>query len=561
MNGRSMPEVLKLAEAEMDRQQYEQVVSLLAPFTNPGTPRLLRVHAQALCRLGRPLEGVDALMKALALKIDDADTHLQLGFALETLQMPGEAAECFRTVVALRPDDLIGLAYLAHGERRGVRWENAEANNADLLRALRAKPDDTEDEFGVPFALVGQPHHPSDMLKAARLSTRYLTRRAVAMPPRQARARKKLRIGYLSADFHSHATVALMVEVLESRDRERFEVLLFSHGRKDDSPMRRRVEQACDRFIEVGELDLAGIARRVRAEEVDILVDLKGHTADSRSAALAFRPAPVQVAWLGFPGTCGADFIDYIIGDAIVTPLEDAPYYTEHIAQMPACYQPNDNSRERLAPPSRAELGLPDDALVLLSANQVYKLSPALFDIWMEILRRVPQAVLWQLTGGEQADARLREQARLRGVDPARLIFAPQCDMPAHWRRIAAADFALDTWPCDGHTTTSDCLSAGVPVVTLRDQGFASRVAASILATAGLAELVCESADQYVELACAMATDPARLAALRAQLQTRPPALFDSQRFARELEALYQRMWERAVAGLPPAALPAQIIS
>ena len=542
----------------MERQRYDEAVALMAPHADAPSGRFQRSYAEALCRAGKPQKAVDALMKALALKAHDVDAYLQLAFTFQTLQMPVEAAECFRTVVALKPDSLMAQAYLAHGDQRCARWEHYDANLRDLLQVLRAKPEAADDEFGVPFALVGLPHEPADMLKVTRSSTRFLTRGIKPMQPAvraQARPKpQKLRIGYLSADFHAHATVALLVEVLESRDRERFEVLLFSHGPDDESPQRRRVMQACDRFIDVSHEDLSGVAARVREAGVDILVDLKGHTAGSRSAALAYRPAPMQVAWLGFPGTCGADFIDYIIGDPIVTPLDDAADYSEHIAQMPGCYQPNDSRRERLQPPSRASLGLPEDALVLLSANQVYKLSPALFDGWMEILRRVPTAVLWQLSGGTQADARLRAEARLRGVDEHRLVFAPKVDMPTHWQRLGAADLALDTWPCNGHTTTSDCLAAGVPVLTLKGRGFASRVAASILHSAGLDELVASDAGDYVEKACALLQDPARLGALR------PKDWIDARAFARELEGLYQRMWERAAAGLPPAALPARSV-
>jgi len=542
-----LKDLLRRALHEMGRGRYAEAVALLEPHAQVASNELQRYLGESLRRSGRVQDAIGPLMQALALKIDDVDAYLQLAFALQTLQMKTEAAECFRTVAALRPDSVMALAYQAHGDQQCARWQDFEENLRSLSTAIRAKPDDADDEFGVPFALATLPHEPADLLKVGRMSTRFLSRGIVPLPAVAAVARPKLRIGYLSSDFHAHATAALMVEVLEQRDHDRFEVLLFSHGPDDGSPLQRRIRAACERFIDVGGLDAAGIAARMRSEGVDIAVDLKGHTAGSRFTALAARPAPVQVAWLGFPGTCGADFIDYVIGDAIVTPLEDAPFYTERIAQLPRCYQPGDSTRQVAATP-RAELGLPDDAIVLLSANTVLKITPAVFDAWMTILHRLPRALLWQLSGGEQADARLRAEAEGRGIAPERLVFMPPVDMVAHWNRLAAADLALDTWPCNGHTTTSDALAAGVPVVTLRGDGFASRVAQSILSQAGLSELVCDSVEDYVEKACALAVS----AKPAVQPWINTPA------FARDLEALYLRMWTRAVAGEPPQALLAR---
>jgi predicted O-linked N-acetylglucosamine transferase (SPINDLY family) len=542
-----LPDLLRAALAEMTRGRYAEAVALLEPHAQVASNELQRYLGESLRRVGRVQDAIGPLMQALSLKIDDVDAYLQLAFALQSLQMKAEAAECFRTVAALQPGSVMAQAYQAHGDQQCARWQDFDANLQALHAALRAKPEDAGDEFGVPFALAALPHAPADLLKIGRLSTRFLSRGLRALPAVRAIAKPRLRIGYLSSDFHAHATAALMVEVLEHRDRARFEVLLFSHGPDDGSALQRRIRAACERVIDVGELDPMGIAARMRAEGVDIAVDLKGHTAGSRFTALAARPAPVQVAWLGFPGTCGADFIDYVVGDAIVTPLADAPVYAERIAQLPRCYQPGDATRT-IQPTPRAELGLPGDAIVLLSANAVYKITPPLFDAWMTILHRLPDALLWQLSGGEQADAQLRLEARQRGIAPERLVFMPPADMASHWNRLAAADVALDTWPCNGHTTTSDALAAGVPVVTLRGDGFASRVAESLLTQAGLSGLVCDSLAAYVEQVCALAAGP-------------KPAIrpwIDAAAFARDLEALYERMWARAVAGLPPAALPAQ---
>jgi predicted O-linked N-acetylglucosamine transferase (SPINDLY family) len=522
-------------------------------------------HGEALRVVGRAKEAVNVLMKALAVKIDDLNAHSELGFAFRALGMHTEAGECFRTVTALNPRSLVGHAYLSHWEQFSCRWSDFEANTRRLLEAVHASADAPTDsmEFSAPFVLVGLPHHPLDMLAAGRLSARFLSQRLQPLPPRPARASHpggRIRVGYLSSDFHTHATSMLLVEALESRDRERFEVVLFSHGQDDASPLRRRIEQACEKFVDVRTMTAHGTAQCIRQEGIDILVDLKGYTGDNRLAALALRPAPVQVTWLGFPGTTGAGFVDYFIGDPVVTPLEHAPWYSEKLAQMPVCYQPNDRHRVRPDPaPSRAAWGLPADALVLGSFNQPYKITPEVFDTWMDVMRRDERAVLWQLFGGEQARDNLCAEARKRSVDPARLVFAPAVKPDQHLQRIPAADIVLDTWPCNGHTTTSDALWAGVPVVTLQGLTFASRVAGSLLSAVGLDELVCRDPAQYAETVLALAADAPRRQALRTTLVAARDAssLFDAPRFARDLEALYLRMWERHRRGLAPEALVA----
>jgi len=566
----ALAQTLGRAQQAMLAQSFAQTLAILQSCRDPAAAASVqfhKLHGEALRRLSRPQDAITALMQALALRPDDCEAYLQLAFAFQSLQMPREAAECFQTIALLQPDSVMAQGYRAHGDQQAVQWQHYESNLRELLQALRKKPAEANDEFAVPFALIGLPHDPSDLLKAARLSSNFLCRGIRPLPPRQPAPRqdnKRLRVGYLSADFHAHATAALLVQVLESHDRNRFEILLFSHGPDDGSALRQRIGRACERFIDVSDGDLATLAQRIRQEEVDLLIDLKGHTANSRFAALAYRPAPVQAAWLGFPGSSGADFIDYIIGDPITTPLTDAQFYTEKIAQLPRCYQPNDGMRlcERTgAKIRRADLGLPEQALVLLSAHPVYKITPPLFASWMEILQRVPQAVLWQLSGGAAVDAQLRIQAQALGIAKERLIFAPKLDMQAHQERLAAADLALDSWPCNGHTTTSDALAAGTPVLTLQGPGFSNRVAASLLSNCGLSELICDNAQAYIDKACDLARQPELRAELRQRLLRQRDMLFDGRRFARELEALYLRMWEQALTGRAPAALPAQPFS
>jgi predicted O-linked N-acetylglucosamine transferase (SPINDLY family) len=555
---------LLAAQAAMDLNDPARALSLAQTLAAPlraGLPDLLKLMGSALNLLGRPQEAVEPLMQALALKLDDRDAYLELGFILYALQLHAEAAECFRTVCVLYPEHVGAQAYLLHLEQRACRWDGHEERCQALFAAQQQVSGTELQHYSPPFVLVALPHHPSQMLDAARAASRLICRRRQPLPAVKRRpAGRRLHIGYLSNDFLSHATATLITEVLESHDRDKFEISLLSHSRDDGSAMRQRLTRACDRFEELGGLSLADMARRIRELDVDILIDLKGHTSGSRMATLAYRPAPVQVAWLGFPGTCGMDQVDYIIGDPVVTPLEHASWYSEKIAQMPHCYQPNDGRRARPEPPPRAALGLPEEALVLLSANQVYKLNPALFDVWMEILQRLPQALLWQLSGGDAADAQLRQQAQRRGIAPERLVFMPKTGLVEHLQRLSAADLALDTWPCNGHTTTSDALWAGVPVVAMQGEAFAARVSSSLLQAVGLPELVCERAQDYVEQVCALAADPTRRQALRQHLIAArdESVLFDAPRFARDLEALYLRMWARYQSGRPPQALPAQ---
>jgi len=521
------------------------------------TPAALRSQAESLRHGGRAAEAVDLLLQALALAPTEVDSYLQLGFALQALGLNAQAAEAFRTPALLDPASVMAQGYLIHATQKAADWSQFDADLAALRAALAAKPETADDEFGMPFAFVGLPHTRAELKKSAALASRHVTRGMSPLPARPPVARDRLRLGYLSADFHAHATAALMVDLLESHDRERFEVTLYSHGPSDGSALQQRVRGAAEHFVDVSALGLQATAERIRADGIDLLVDLKGHTAGSRLAVFARKPAPVQASWLGFPGTTGAGFVDYVVGDRIVTPLTDAADYSECIAQLPHCYQPQDRRRVPGSAPSRAQLGLREDALVLLAANAVYKITPGLWAAWMDLLHRLPEAQLWQLSGGEQADAHLLEAAQRAGIGAERLVFAPPVGMDEHLARLAAADLALDSWPCNGHTTTSDALAAGVPVVTLATDTFAGRVAASILTAAGLDGCVARDANAYVERICALGRDASARAALRERIAARPAGLYDTPRFARELEALYQRMWERALAGLPPSALPA----
>lgn len=514
---------------------------------------------------GQPREAVGAYMNALALRITHANTHYQLGLCLNELSMKEEAAQCFQTALSMGvgEHELGVRALLSYFEREACNWVGAEEALAQLQAALKALPDDAT-VATAPFAHVTLLDDPADQLKAARSLARNLASESRPMPARRSDWRaasdggqRRLRLAYLSADFHEHATCILMAEMLEHHDREHFEVTLYSHGKPDRSEMRKRIERACEHFVEVRGQSNGDIAARIHADGIDLLVDLKGYTRNHRIGVFAWKPAPVTATFLGFPGSTGADYIDYLVGDPVVTPLDHAPHYSEQLAQMPVCYQPNDRQRALPAPPTRAEAGLPDDALVLAGFNQPYKISAEVFDIWCVLLDALPHAVLWLLEWNAQSRENLEREALARGIAPGRIVWAPRKKPADHMARMQLADLFLDTWPCNAHTTASDALWAGVPVVTYTGRTFASRVAASLVHAVGLPELACGDIEQYARLVVELAHDPERLTAMRntlidARLQS---PLFDSLRFARDFEALALRMMQRHIDGLAPAPL------
>jgi protein O-GlcNAc transferase len=372
---------------------------------------------------------------------------------------------------------------------------------------------------------------------------------------RPATLKPKLTIGYLSADFHEHATAYLVTELLEKHDRERFTVVGYSFGPDDSSPIRRRVVDACDRFVDVQADSFAQSAERISADEVDILVDLKGYTQFARSQILALRPAPIQVNYLGYPGTMGAPFMDYILVDDFIVPADQQPFFTERLVHLPGCYQVNDSRRAIAArTPSREECELPETGFVFCSFNNSYKITPAMFDVWMELLNEVPGSVLWLLEGNPFVPANLRLEAEARGVPGERLVFAPRLSLAEHLARHRLADLFLDTFPYNAHTTASDSLWVGCPVLTRSGATFASRVAGSLLRTIGLPELIATGFDGYRELALCLARDPDRLSVLRARLESnrRISPLFDGGQFARNVERAYLTMREVYNSGEPP---------
>jgi predicted O-linked N-acetylglucosamine transferase (SPINDLY family) len=518
----------------------------LAPdaVANAGLKAQLEADAGESARAKATLESALARLPLASV------LRFQLALLLERDGDIAGAARELENVVALDPDNGAALSELIVVRKRLCDWRDL----AKLRAAFRQGVAEGR-TFLSPFALLAEPSTRAEQLRCARTWVAATAPPvAVPAPPPPRDPGGKLRIAYLSADLHAHATAMLIAGVIERHDRSRFAVAAYSTGPNDRSPMRARLRAAFDRFVDARDWPAPELAAKIRADEIDVLVDLKGHTDGAATTVLALRPAPLQASWLGYPGTLGAPYVDYVIGDAVVTPLFEAPDYTEAIVQLPHAYQPNDDrGRVMSEPPSRAELGLPDDGVVFCCFNSPWKINPEVLDRWATILKRVPKGVLWLLADeGHPAIANLRREAQTRGVDPARLVFAARRPNPEYLGLYRRADLFVDTWPYGAHTTASDALWAGCPVVTWRGQTFASRVGASLCVAVGLPQLVCDDAAHYCDVAVALAGNPAERARLRAYLEGpgRTSPLFDTARFTRGLEDAFRRMVEQTRAGV-----------
>lgn len=366
------------------------------------------------------------------------------------------------------------------------------------------------------------------------------------------RPSRRLRIGYLSADVHSHATMYLIKGVWLAHEQAGLDWYVYSYGMPNESEEKKAVEKAAAAFHEVRLMSDEDLAALIQADEIDILVDLKGWTNDYRGGVSLLHPAPVVATWLGYPGTLGHPRLaDYVIGDAVVTPLEHGDAYSETLALMPHSYQPNDNQRQIGKTPSRAEVGLPENKFVFCSFNRFDKLTPDLFEAWCQILLGVPESVFWLLPDTQLAMKNIRDEASRMGVAPERFVEATRCDVTSHLGRLRLADLALDTFPYTSHTTGSDALWAGLPLLAIQGETFASRVSSSLLNAVGLPELITHSLDEFVSQAIMLAQHPNKLRHFREHLMSdhQKLPLFDTELFAKDLARLYQQMWDDFLHG------------
>jgi protein O-GlcNAc transferase len=510
------------------------------------------LHAQ-----GRVTEAIRCYRQALYLNPNYATAFNNLGTALFEQWQYDDACQCFQNALQLNPQDHAYRLNLVHIRQHLCLWENQAELARQVIEGVEHDVPTGTPAAPFSFMTLPTPTTPGQQLQCARKHARSLSHgQRVALAPRTSTPRRggksKITLGYLSAGFLGHPMAYLTAELFEKHDRENFEVLAYSYSGDDGSDIRRRLVAAFDRFHDVRELSALAAAQRIAADEVDILIDLQGYTGAHRTAILALQPAPIQVQYLGYPGTMGGDFIDYLLVDDFIVPPGQQPYFTEHLVHLPGCYLVNDGKRAMASPaPVRAECGLPESGFVFCDFNNSYKITPEMFDIWMRLLKAVPGSVLWLLEGNRFSRPNLCQEAEARGVPTERLVFAPRCSMPEHLARHCLADLFLDTYPVCGHTTASESLWAGCPVLTMAGETFISRVAGSLLRSLGLSELVTTSFEEYEALALRLARDRDLLAEVRARLAVNRTTaqVFDSTRFTRNLEQAYRTMWALFKAG------------
>ena len=554
-----------LGETLARMHRYAESLELFARLENSGTlePEALLQQASMLQALHRPAESVPVLLRALAVKPHLVRGHALLADACRDLGLKREAVECMKTVLALEPGNLEALSHLSFEKRHLCDWSDWDSDLQRIEAALDVMAP-VRPRVAACFALLSLPLDPALQLHAARGESAVVSALATPLPPlnnaqKQARSTRRPRIGWVSYDFREHPVAQLIVELLEQIDRTQFELLLYSSGPDDGTPLRQRVVAAADGFTDIRGQSDRQAAQCVRDDGVDLLIDLTGHTRGNRLGLFAARPAPVQASFLGFPGSSGADFIDYLIGDPLVTPLDLASHYSEKLAQLPLTLQPNGRSRPLPQPMSRASAGLHDDAFVMCAFNHTYKILPEVLDAWCDLLRELPQAVLWLKQTNGQLHANVLRECAARGVAADRIVFAPIVSYEDHFSRMALADVFVDTWPYCAQTTAADALWAGLPVVTHYGNVYASRLAASVLNAAGLGELAFGDVGDYKRAIHALATTPGLVAGYKQHLneQRLSLPLFDTARYTREFEALLSRMLGRWQAGQGPAHLPA----
>ena len=494
---------------------------------------------------------IENYSKAIEIRPDYAEAIVNRGYTHWALKQFDAGTADVERGLALDPDYPYGRGELLHMRMYSADWHDFAERKAELERLVRAGKQTVQ-----PFIFQAIAETPADAQACSRIwaEKKYPGQPVPPHDPSARKGRKKIRIGYLSGEFRQQATAILMAGLYERHDRDRFELVALDTGANDQSEMRGRLEKAFDRWITIGALSDAEAAQVIRETEIDILVNLNGYFGEARMGVFAHRPAPVQVNYLGFPATLGAPYIDYIIADRIVIPQDEQRFYDEQVVTLPGSYQANDDKGRPMAPaPSRAEAGLPDQGIVFCNFNNAYKLTPETFESWMRILSKVEDSVLWLLESPAPYADNLRREAQKHGVAAERMIFAPDLPTDQHLARLTLADLFLDSLPYNAHTTASDALWAGVPLITLRGTTFPGRVAASLLTAAGLPELVTESRADFEALAVKLAKDAGALEQLRGKVaKARSSALFDTAAFTRNIESAYRTMWEGWLAGKKP---------
>ncbi|HMH65201.1 MAG TPA: tetratricopeptide repeat protein [Rhizomicrobium sp.] len=572
-DNKNFPALHMLGYLKAQQGQYDEAITLLnkAVKQKPDDPAARAHHAHALMAAQRFEDALAAYDRILAAQPGSFEAHYNRGVILSQLQRFEESLVALDAALALQPGAaatwynrgvvMVGLEH--HSEAMDCydralaldpSYSPAESNRimvalsqCDWARAAATTPAHAA-QVAPPLTLLGYTGDKALQLQCATFTLHSQVPEPLApLWSGEKYRHDRIRLAYVSPDLRDHAVAFQLASLVERHDRSRFQVIGISTGLSDDSAIRARLIEGFDRFHDFAALNSEEIARRLREMEIDIAVDLGGHTANTRLRIFAHRFAPVQATWLGYPGTTGAAFIDYLIGDPVVTPFAHQPWYSEQVVHLPDTYFPAEAQTLGGAAPTRTQAGLPEDGFVFCAFNGTWKITPPVFDVWMRLLKALPGSVLWLRRPNPATCANLEREAAARGVDPARLVYADTVSLQEHLARHALADLFLDTLPYNAHATAANALAAGLPVLTCKGEAFAGRVAASLLLAVGLPELVTENLEDYERLALELAQDPARAKALKEKLAKNLPAaaLFDADRFRRNIEAAYVTMSEQ----------------
>ena len=519
----------------------------------PEEPDALHGRGNVLQHLGRYDDAIDAYTRSIASHPENTITLLNLGQALQSRVRLDEAIACFMEAARLDPDLATGWLYLASAKMYAADWTDLDRCERKVLDAI-----DSDLSNSTLFIFLMVNSNASQQLIAAQKWVNSHFAAVVPLPGQPRQAGDRIRVGYLSTDFRQHATAFLTTGMFENHDRSKFEIVAYSIGPDDGSQDRHRLEAAFDSFTDLNALSHEQAAQRIQTDRIDILVDLKGHTSGLRTEILAYRPAPIQVNYLGYPATMGASFIDYIMVDRVIVPPAVAPFFSEQLVHLPHSYQPNMCRPIAQTADSRTDHGLSETGFADACFDQAYKITPVVFDIWMRLLHNVPNSVLWLLDWNRFATENLRRQAAARGIDPSRLIFGPILAATGHLTRMRHVDLYLDTLPMCAHTMASDALWGGAPLISCMGPTFVSRVSASLLMAMGMDDLVTETLPEYEALALDLAQDKAELAGVRQRLWdarlTTP--LFDTVLTTRHVEAAFAKCGNAIAADWHPRPSP-----
>ena len=554
------------------RRALEATVDYAEPYNNLGA---------ALHEQGQFGQAIAAYERAIEIKPAYAEAFNNLGNAFKSCGRLDDAIAAYRRALEVEPMYAEAFNNLGNSLHEGGRLDEAivaytraldikpnyAAAEAQLLHQMQrccdfsvsGRLEQASSRLGIegqavpPFASLPWADCPEQQLRRSQKWAEENYKQSPTMVAARPLSRpERLKVGYFSADFHDHATIHLMAGLLREHDRNAFEIFAYSYGRNQSGDWRRRAEGDARFFFDIKDLSDFQIVELARAHNLDIAIDLKGYTHETRSGIFKYRLAPIQINYLGYPGSMGAEFIDYIVADPVVVPPDQRAFYSEKVIYLPHCYQPNDDARaiaRNLA--RRTDVGLPEDSFVFCCFNNNYKIGPREYDVWMRLLRKVDGSVLWLLRSNQWAEENLRKEAERHSVHPSRVIFARNVPQQEHLARHRHADLFVDTFNYNAHTTASDALWAGLPIVTMRGKQFAARVGASLLAAVGLPELITDTVEQYEDLILSLATRPEKLSAVKRKLEVnrlREP-LFDTIRYTRNFEKGLWRAFDRYFCG------------